>query len=65
MVQGYREMLEWLGKVIGKSNFLNLEDFLITCYIVEVSSPLVDDSSTAVLWESPSIYIKIYTTFLS
>jgi len=58
-------MLEWLGKVIGKSNFLNLEDFLITCNIVEVSSPLVDDSSTAVLWESPSIYTKIYTTFLS
>jgi len=35
-----------LGKVIGKLKFSNLEGFLITCYIVKVSSLLLDDSST-------------------
>jgi len=36
-----------LGKVIEKLKvFSNLEDFLITCYIVKVSSPLLDSSST-------------------
>jgi len=32
--------------VIGKLKFSNLEDFLITCYIVKVSFLLLDDSST-------------------
>ena len=52
-----------LGKVIGKSKFSNLEDFIITYFIVKVSSPLLNDSSTT--RETPSIYTKIYATFLS
>jgi len=35
-----------LSKVIGKSKFLNLDDFLISCYIVKVSSPLLDEFLT-------------------
>jgi len=50
------------SKVIGKSKFSSLEDFLITCYIVKVSSSLLDYSSTT--GESPSIYTKIDSTFL-
>jgi len=52
-----------LSKVIGKSKFSNLEDFLISCYIVKVSSLLADDSSTTRGYLS--IYTKIYATFLS
>ena len=37
---------ERLGKVIGNSKFSNLEDFLITYYIVKISSLLLDNSST-------------------
>jgi len=43
VVQDYRDMSGRVDKVIGKSEFFsNLEDFLITCYIVKVSSPLLD-----------------------
>jgi len=35
-----------LGKVIGNLKFSNLEDVLITCYIVKISSPLLDYYST-------------------
>jgi len=56
-------MSQRLGKVIGKSKFSNLDDFLITCYIVMVFSPLLGDSST--IKESLSSYTQIYATFLS
>jgi len=64
MVRKCRDMSGRLCKVFGTLKFfLNLEDFLITCYIVKVSSPLLDSSSTT--GGGPFYYIKVCATFLS